>query len=70
MQHAIAHARNLPGVLQLGLSVSETQPAAIRLYASLGFRSWGSEPRALRHEGRTETEQHMTLLFDTEATAR
>ncbi|MEY2931854.1 MAG: hypothetical protein RL033_2603 [Pseudomonadota bacterium] len=63
MQHAIAHARSLPDVLQIALSVSDTQPAARRLYESLGFRVWGSEPLALRHEGRAVTEHHLALLL-------
>jgi GNAT superfamily N-acetyltransferase len=64
MQHAIAHARGLPDVLQIALSVSDTQPAARRLYESLGFRVWGSEPLALRHAGRAVTEHHLSLPID------
>ena len=61
MQQALAHARKLPDVMQITLSVSETQPAALRLYESLGFRIWGSEPLALRHAGRVVTEHHLAL---------
>ena len=61
MEHAVAHARSLPDVLQITLSVSDTQPAARQLYESLGFRVWGSEPLALRHAGRVVTEHHLAL---------
>jgi ribosomal protein S18 acetylase RimI-like enzyme len=63
MLAALAHARSLPDVLQVALSVSETQPAARRLYESLGFQVWGSEPQALRHEGRLALEHHLSLLL-------
>lgn len=44
---AIEFARSLPGVTHLHLSVSETAPAALRLYQSMGFVTWGTEPGAL-----------------------
>jgi len=34
------------------------------LYERVGFQAWGSEPAALRHEGRTVVEHHMALCFD------
>jgi ribosomal protein S18 acetylase RimI-like enzyme len=70
MQHAIAHARSLPDVLQIALSVSDTQPAARGLYESLGFRVWGSEPLALRHAGRVVTEHHLALPVGGDVTGR
>jgi ribosomal protein S18 acetylase RimI-like enzyme len=63
LQDALAHARSLPDVLQLTLSVSDTQPSARRLYESLGFRVWGSEPQALRNGDRVVTEHHLSLLL-------
>ncbi len=68
LRAAIEHARTLPGVLQLTLSVSEGTPAAQRLYESVGFRVWGTEPDALRFEGVAHAEHYMTLFL--EATAR
>ena len=65
MQLALAHARSLPDVLQIALSVSETQLAARQLYESLGFRVWGSEPLALRHGGRVVGEHHLVLPLAT-----
>jgi ribosomal protein S18 acetylase RimI-like enzyme len=64
MQHGIDHARQLAGATQVALSVSETAGAARGLYESLGFRVWGTEPRALQHEGRVVSEHHMVLLFE------
>lgn len=65
---ALDHARSLPGVIQAHLTVSEAAPAARRLYESVGFRLWGSEPRALQHEGRFVTEYHLVLPLDVPCT--
>jgi ribosomal protein S18 acetylase RimI-like enzyme len=61
VEAAIAHARTLVGVEWIELSVSSAAPAAQRLYESLGFEHWGTEPDALRHEGRSVVERHMAL---------
>jgi len=50
-----------PGVVQVGLSVSETAEEAHRLYRRAGFRAWGTEPRALQWEGRFVAEHHLVL---------
>ncbi len=63
LQAAIAHARALPGVRQVQLSVSEATPAAQRLYERCGFVTWGREEAALCHEGRTFAEHHMVLFL-------
>ncbi len=63
LQAAIAHARTLPGVLQVQLSVSAEAPAARRLYERLGFTRWGTEEAALCHEGRLVAEHHMALFL-------
>ncbi|MDO4263082.1 MAG: GNAT family N-acetyltransferase [Deinococcus sp.] len=44
---ATAYARELPGVQSVHLFVMETQAPARRLYESLGFRVWGTEPHAM-----------------------
>ena len=49
---ALAHAAALDGVTALDLSVVAGNEPAIRLYASRGFVAWGTEPRALRVDGR------------------
>lgn len=44
---ALEHARTLPGVDKIQLTVSVTQPAARKVYLDLGFRIYGVEPRAM-----------------------
>ena len=61
LEAAVAHAREIPGVTVLHISVTDAAPAARHLYERAGFEIWGSEPDALRHEGRTVTEHHMLL---------
>ena len=61
---ALDHARALPGVSWVHLSVSSAAPAAQRLYERAGFRVWGSEPDALRHGGETLVDHHMALRLD------
>lgn len=61
---ALAHARSVPGVEWVRLSVSAAAPDAQRLYERAGFREWGSEPDALRVGGETFVEHHMALRLD------
>lgn len=61
MQQLIARARALDGLEQLHLQVAETQHAARRLYEALGFRSYGTEPNALRVENDHISEDLMVL---------
>lgn len=61
MRAALDHAANLPGVAWVHLGVSDAMPAARRLYESLGFERWGTEPEALQHEGRLADEHHLGL---------
>jgi RimJ/RimL family protein N-acetyltransferase len=61
LQAALRHARSLPGVSWVHLGVTSAAPAARRLYERAGFAVWGIEPDALRHEGQTVDELHMTL---------
>lgn len=58
---AIERARSMQGVRKVQLSVITSQPAARRLYASLGFRSFGIEPEALDVDGRYLDEEYMYL---------
>ncbi|HVZ38082.1 MAG TPA: GNAT family N-acetyltransferase [Candidatus Kapabacteria bacterium] len=64
LKAALAHARSLPGVSTVHLSVTEAAAGARRIYERAGFQVWGSEPDALRHEGRSLTEHHMALRLD------
>ncbi len=48
VERALKHAQQQPGLVQVVLSVTSTQQAAIALYESLGFRTCGRMPRALQ----------------------
>ena len=48
LKTAVASAREMNGLEQLLLVVGEQSPGALRLYESLGFRSFGVEPRELK----------------------
>ncbi len=58
---AIAQARTIPGLEQLLLAVVTTNTAARRLYLSLGFEVYGTEPRALRQDDQYWDEELMIL---------
>jgi RimJ/RimL family protein N-acetyltransferase len=64
LQAALRHARALPGVTWVHLSVSSAAPAARRLYERAAFEVWGTEPDALRHGGRAVVEHHMALRLE------
>ncbi len=64
MQAAIDHGRTLEGVVQIYLSVSAIAPGAQRLYERVGFRAWGTEPKAMSVDGRLLDEVHMVLDLD------
>ena len=51
----------LDGIQQVLLSVTATQDAALRLYRSVGFTSFGLEPRALKVGDRFIDEEYMFL---------
>ncbi len=59
----LGHARSLPGVAKVHLTVSSSAPGAQQLYAQLGFQVWGEEPDALRYEGRSVDDRHMVLAI-------
>ncbi|TDD72917.1 GNAT family N-acetyltransferase [Actinomadura rubrisoli] len=52
------------GLLQVGLTVSEGNLPAERLYRSCGFEVWGREPRALLVGGRPVAKLHMVRMLD------
>ena len=63
MEAAVARARAWSGVEQVHLNVAADNPPAIALYRTLGFISWGREPRALKLPERYVDEEHMVLIF-------
>jgi RimJ/RimL family protein N-acetyltransferase len=60
----VDEARRVPGLLQLVLTVTDTNAAARRLYERFGFRSFGVEPRAIRIGGDFLAKNHMILFLD------
>lgn len=63
LQRLIKHASD-QGILQIQLAVAVENPAAQALYRSLGFKSFGVEPRAMRVGDRFYDEEHMVLRLD------
>lgn len=65
MLEAILHrVVTIGGLEQILLSVAATQTAAFRLYQSMGFVSWGCEPRGLRVGDQYIDEHYMILRLD------
>lgn len=69
LQAALEEARQRPGLVQLGLSVSATNEAARRCYAQAGFVVLGTEPRAVRlgdgHVDKLRMGLHLPATRDT-----
>lgn len=59
MEFVLEHAAALDGVSVVQLGVSVTTPNAQRLYESLGFEAWGTEPNATIVDGEALAETHM-----------
>jgi ribosomal protein S18 acetylase RimI-like enzyme len=61
MEHVLDYARTQ--VLQVHLAVTASNGAAVALYEHLGFIRYGTEPRALKVNGRYLDEHLMVLQF-------
>ena len=61
MKAAIEAAAAKPGVQVLRLTVTEGNEAAIRLYQSVGFTTWGTEPLAIRTPSGFRGKVHMFM---------
>jgi len=61
MQVLLERAVTIDGVEQIVISVTTTQTAAVALYRSLGFVTWGTEGRALKVGDRYIDEEYMVL---------
>jgi RimJ/RimL family protein N-acetyltransferase len=57
-------AAQQPGLEQIQLTVVATNDAARRLYESFGFRIFGTEPRAMKHDDTYWDEHYMRLELD------
>jgi len=67
MQSVLDRATKIDGVEQILISVATTQIAAVALYRSLGFSTWGNERRALKVGDRYIDEEYMSLLLSRKA---
>ena len=63
LRDALARAKAISGLRSVHLSVTANQVSARRLYASAGFRSYGTKPEALMVGDRYVDEEHMILRF-------
>ena len=63
MQAAIQRAKSIPGLEMLLLTVAVDQSVPRKLYQSLGFRSFGVEPRGLKIGNASHDEENMVLEF-------
>jgi RimJ/RimL family protein N-acetyltransferase len=61
LDEALAHARGLPGLRQVILTVTDGNLPAISLYKSRGFERFGLQREALFVDGRLLDEEHMAL---------
>lgn len=64
LEFLISEARTRNGLQQLLLSVADSQHAAIRLYQSIGFESYGHEPRAVYAGEQYVSEELMILMLN------
>lgn len=69
IQAAVAAAAARPGIQLLHLTVTEGNEPAIRLYRSVGFAAWGTEPSAIKTPSGFKGKVHMSLLLPGGATA-
>ncbi len=61
LQAAIGQAAGVPSIEQILLAVGSTQDTAKHMYRSLGFETFGLEPRALKIGTTYIDEEHMIL---------
>ena len=69
MRAAIAAAKSHPETRVLRLTVTEGNDNAIRLYRSVGFSSWGTEPEAILTPSSYKGKVHMFMLLTSAETA-
>ena len=60
----LERATTIEGIEQIMISVATSQKAAVSLYRSLGFKSYGCERRALKIGERYVDEEHMVLFLN------
>lgn len=60
---AIAAASARPDLLSLNLTLTEGNAPAFRLYRSVGFIDWGTQPQAIRTDVGLKGKVHMSLAL-------
>ena len=63
MQAVIARAKAIDDLDMVMLTVAVDQPTPRKLYESLGFRSFGVEPKGIKIGNQAHDEEHMVLEF-------
>jgi len=63
MGAALTHAKQFPGVSWIYLDVTSEAAIARRLYESLGFRYWGTQPAGFQKEGRSLDVHHFAFFL-------
>ena len=64
----LERVKKLPGLEQVSLSVSSSQPVAKKLYQSLGFETFGVEERAFKIGDTYLQEEYMVLRLEAHLT--
>ncbi|WP_417662188.1 GNAT family N-acetyltransferase [Pseudomonas sp.] len=63
VEQALLLASNRSGIKLMQLTVSETNPAAIALYQSCGFKQFGIEPMAIAFNSHYLSKIHMSCVI-------
>ena len=69
IQAAVSAAAARPEIQTLRLTVTEGNEPAIRLYESVGFVAWGTEPHAIHTKAGFKGKLHMSLILPRASTA-
>ena len=64
LDRCLERARTIPGLEQIDLTVTTTNPRAVRFYEAAGFRTFGLEERALKIDGAYHPNAHMVLYLE------
>lgn len=63
MGKVIDHARNEMKCIAINLTVGSANYPAKKLYESLGFKTWGTEPKSILIDGKLYDEDYLMLVF-------
>jgi ribosomal protein S18 acetylase RimI-like enzyme len=65
LEALLNRASKIAGIVQISLSVTKTQMAALSLYRSLGFEPFGCEPGAVKIGDRFLDEEYLVWRVKT-----